>query len=69
MATLLKMATVNGLAALGLDPAQVVLEPGPPAMLIGVPFDPADPAEALTQVLENDYPVQPITGLTVEEQA
>ena len=66
-ATLLKMATVNGLEALGLDPLHAALRPGTPARLIAVPFDPGDPADALTQVLENDYPVQPISGLNVEE--
>ena len=65
--TLLKMATVNGVKALGLDPAMATLQPGAPARLAGVRFDPKDPADPLTQVLENDYPVESIVDPQTQE--
>jgi len=64
---LLKMATVNGLKAIGLDPAMATLQPGAPARLAAARFDPRDPAEPLTQVLENDYPVESIVDPQTQE--
>lgn len=57
---LLKMATINGIRALELEQLATTLQSGTRANLIGVPFDAADPTDPLTQVLENDYPVQPL---------
>ena len=65
--TLLKMATANGLKALGLDPAPAALKPGTPARLAGVRFDPGDSADPLTQALENDYPVESIVDPQMQE--
>ncbi len=65
--TLLEMATVNGLKALGLDPMLATFQDGVDAMLTGVRFDPEDPTDPLTQVLENDYPVEPITNWQMQE--
>ena len=65
--TLLKIATINGLKALGLDPTLATLQPGAPARLAGVRFDPSDPADPLTQVLENDYPVESIVDPHTQE--
>ena len=59
-ALLLKMATVNGLDALGLDRSLATLESGSAAHLVSVRIDPDDPTDPLTQAMENDYPVQPI---------
>ena len=64
---LLRMATVNGLTALGLDPMLATLRPGAASMLVGVRFDPSDPADPLTQALENDYPVEPIIDPRIQE--
>lgn len=57
---LLKMATINGCHALDIDVPCATLQPGAPADLVSVPFDPADPTDALTQVLQNRYPVEPV---------
>ena len=57
---LLAMATVNGREALGLESKVATLQPGAPASIIAAPFDHEDPTDALTQVLENRYPVQPL---------
>lgn len=54
--TLLAMATVNGMRALGLEPRDASLQPGSPARLVGVPFDPGDPTDAMVQVLSGDGP-------------
>jgi cytosine/adenosine deaminase-related metal-dependent hydrolase len=59
---LLKMATTNGLTALGFDPKDATLTPGAPAKLICVPFDVDDSTDALTQVLRSGYPVCPVNG-------
>ncbi len=50
---LLHAATVGGAAALGFDQQLVTLRPGPCAGLISVEFDPDDPTDALTQVLND----------------
>ena len=55
------MATVNGCHALGIDQRCATLQPGADAHLFAVRFDPADPADPLAQVLQNRYPVEPIT--------
>jgi len=57
---LLQMATTNGMTALGFNPRDATLAPGAPAKLIRVPFDVDDPADPLSQVLRNGYPVQPV---------
>ena len=64
---LLKMATVNGLKALGLDPGLATLQPGAPARFAAVRFDPTNAADPLTQVMENDYPVELIIDPQTQE--
>ena len=62
---LLKMATVNGARGLGIDAAAATLRPGlSRAQVVAVRFDPDDPADALTQVLKNRYPVEPVDLMT-----
>lgn len=61
-ATLLAMATVNGARGLVLDPKVVSLQPGAPARLATVTFDPHDPIDALTQVLGNHHPMVPLAA-------
>jgi aminodeoxyfutalosine deaminase len=58
---LLEMATWRGLKALGLGQLNPGLSPGAAARFASVRFDPSDPTDALTQVLLNDYPVEPLT--------
>ena len=58
---LLAMATVNGCKALGLAAHHATLQAGAAARLYTVRFDSADPRDPLTQVLENRYPVEPLT--------
>jgi len=55
--TLLAMATLNGAVALGFSPKKTTLAPGAPARFMVVPFDTDNPADPLTQVLQNRYPV------------
>ncbi len=55
---LLEIATVGGARALGLDHRLVTLDAGPCAGLIGVEFDPNDPADALVQVLHDPGPIE-----------
>jgi cytosine/adenosine deaminase-related metal-dependent hydrolase len=61
--TLLRMATIDGAAALGVDPAEVDLAPGPVAGLLAVPFDAeGDPLRA---ALAGDAPPRWVVGPTV----
>ncbi len=60
--TLLKMATVNGAAALGLGGDWATLGAGAPGLLASVRFDPADPADALEQALRGDEPFEGLYG-------
>jgi aminodeoxyfutalosine deaminase len=57
-ATLLKMATTNGMLALHLNELDATLGPGSAADVIAVKIDPADYSDPLTQVLANDYLVE-----------
>ncbi len=52
--TLLSMATVNGMRAMGLPPQLASLKPGAPARWVGVHIDPNDPTDPLVQALENN---------------
>ncbi|NJL32318.1 MAG: amidohydrolase family protein [Phycisphaerales bacterium] len=61
---LLRMATVNGIQALGLPSNFATLKPGAPARLIQVRFNPDDPLDVLTQVLTNTEHVSPVAELT-----
>jgi len=56
-ATLLAMATVNGMNALGLPAIQATLQPGAAARFVGVRIDPADPTDPLIQALKNNEPM------------
>lgn len=58
---LLAMATVNGCKALGLAAHHTTLQVGAAARLYTVRFNPGDLRDPLTQVLENRYPVEPLT--------
>ncbi len=54
---LLRMATIGGAIALGLEPGPVTLRPGPTAGLLALPFDPSDRRDPMEQVLlRNDPP-------------
>jgi len=57
---LLRMATINGMLALSLHEHHATLNRGAPDNLIAVRFDPDSPVAPLTQVLENDHPVEPV---------
>ena len=59
-ATLLAMATVNGMRALGVDACDATLAPGARANLIAVRFDHDDPRDPLEQVLNSDAPAKPL---------
>lgn len=59
-ATLLKMATVNGLRGLEMPPRDATLEPGAPARLATVSVDSDDPTDPLTQVLRTNAPLEPV---------
>lgn len=54
--TLIRMATVNGARALGLDPDLFRLTPGPLAGLVGVPIDPDRADDSLGAVLDGSEP-------------
>lgn len=55
---LLECATVAGAAALGFSQDLVTLQPGPGPGIIAVEFDPADPMDALAQVLQSPGPIE-----------
>jgi cytosine/adenosine deaminase-related metal-dependent hydrolase len=57
---LLRMATVNGLRAMGLDENLATLQAGAPARLIAVKIDPHEATDPLVQVLLNDSIVEPV---------
>jgi cytosine/adenosine deaminase-related metal-dependent hydrolase len=65
---LLELATWRGLIGLhgrkesdSAEDTGTLLKKNGFARLIAIRFDPADPTDALTQVLLNDYPVEPLT--------
>lgn len=51
---LLRMSTVNGAAALGVDPELVTLAPGPTAGIIAVPVQAGDHLDPLSAIMESD---------------
>jgi len=55
---LLEMATLNGMRALGLPIDLASLQPGTPAVFIGVDIDPDNPSDPLTQALRNNEPMR-----------
>lgn len=57
---LLRMATVNGLRALGLDEGLATLQAGAEARLIAVKVDPDEATDPLIQALLNDSIVEPV---------
>jgi cytosine/adenosine deaminase-related metal-dependent hydrolase len=62
-AQILRMATTEGAAALGVDreePCAATLRPGAPGPLVAAPFDAADPTDPLVQVLRRRDSVEPI---------
>ena len=59
-ATLLKMATTNGLRALGLPPRLATFTRGVPAQFFAVRVDASDTCDPLQQALMNRYPVERI---------
>lgn len=61
-ATLLRMATVAGARALGVDEGLVTLEPGPTAGLIAVPVDAGGPDDPLLQALQRDDAPEWVAG-------
>lgn len=60
---LLAMATTNGYRALGVPHDRAALQAPAPANLFSVRFDVDDPTDPLTQVLQNRYPVEPVSEL------
>lgn len=58
--TLLRMASVNGLRAMGLDEGLATLQVGTPASLTAARVDPRDPTDLLVQVLRSNAPIQPL---------
>ncbi|MDX1681764.1 MAG: amidohydrolase family protein, partial [Phycisphaeraceae bacterium] len=63
-ATLLAMATVNGMRALGMNPAEATLDEGGRLPLASVRIDPSA-ADPLVAALESDHPVEPVTAASV----
>ncbi len=63
---LLRMATVNGISALGLPSGCATLQAGAPARLIQVPFDVKNSTDPLQQVLTNRESVQPMVWLDAQ---
>ncbi len=55
--TLLRMATVNGLHAMGLPPSWASLQPGSPGRWVMTRVDPQDPTDLLVQALCHDGPM------------
>ena len=66
--TLLRMATVNGLKALGMKHTLASLLPGAPARLIAVEINPQDPADLLMQALAGTTPASVVHWARVERQ-
>ncbi len=60
--TLLGMATVNGIQAMGLDPRLATLQRGAPARFMTVEIDPHRRDDPWTQALTNPHPAQPLTA-------
>jgi cytosine/adenosine deaminase-related metal-dependent hydrolase len=60
--TLLRMATVNGMRAMGLTEADATLRSGAAAKLVGIPIDLDDPTEPLEQALRSGAGVSVIEG-------
>ncbi len=58
--TLLRMATINGTRALSMISSNATLRAGTHASMIAVAFNPDDPTDPLTQILENDAPAEPL---------
>ncbi len=52
--TMLRMATINGLTALGFPPHLATLTPGSPARFMLVDINPVNPADPLIQALRSD---------------
>ena len=59
-AALLRMATTNGAKALRQPAETATFMPGAPARFALVPFEPADPTDPLTQVLNRNEPINPM---------
>lgn len=59
-ATILAMATVNGMRAMGLPRRHASLTPGAPARWVTVTIDPDDPTDPLVQALLNNHPMQQV---------
>lgn len=59
-ALLLKMATVNGAKALGLEDGFATFRPGAEARPVALSFDPSNPQHPLAQVLRRREPAQPL---------
>jgi len=59
-ATILAMATVNGMRAMGRSPLEASLQPGVVANGVGVEIDPEDSTEPLVQALAGDQPMAPL---------
>lgn len=57
---LLRMATVNGMRAMGLPEVEATLRGGAAAKLVGIAIDPDDPMDPLEQVLRNNAGVSVI---------
>ncbi|MCE9591754.1 MAG: amidohydrolase family protein [Planctomycetes bacterium] len=58
--TLLRMATVNGLKAMGIEESQATFTPGVPASLVSVRIDARDNEDALVQVLRGNETLSPV---------
>ncbi len=59
--TLLAMATVNGLRAMGFESSLASLGIGVPARLVGVRIDPNDVVDPLVGALKGDEPFEPLS--------
>ena len=57
---LLRMATINGLRALGLEENLATFKPGTPARMIAVKIDPDHVADPLVQAMLNSSPAEPV---------
>ena len=62
-AVLLAMATTHGARALQLPAGAATLQPGAPAKLAAVPFNPDDACDPWVQALSHDRPMMPITPI------
>lgn len=57
---LLRMATINGMIGLGLEPNDATFTPGAPATINSITIDPNNSTDALEQALTNDAPIVPV---------